>query len=144
MGFTKTNKQLVSIAVKKLNYISPDSFIYIYNNDENIFYIVHKMENEISENNKLAQEIGKIFRFDLLEKDIKNICLIEDEDIFNENHKAFSAQPNVEKTSYKKEISNPIKRKSYKNILNSVASHAAKSGNNNKEYKYMDDLVQAS
>lgn len=143
MYYTDPNK-LISSSVDKLNDISTNDFIYTYDSEEKEYYIIHKIGGEISSNNELARKINDVLYFDLFKKGVENVFLREDEEFFNKNHKAFSAQTNTGNASYKKMLTSSSNHKLYKEVFKSGVTHAAKSSNNSEEeYKYM-YLVQAS
>lgn len=140
MYYTDPNK-LISSSVDKLNGISTNDFIYTYDSEEKEYYIIHKIGEEIASNNELARKINDVLYFDLFKKGVENVFLREDEEFFNKNHKAFSAQNNTGNASYKKVLTSSINH--YKKVFNSGVTHAAKYSNSEEEYKYM-YLVQAS
>ncbi|MDK9866755.1 hypothetical protein ACP3TM_11380 [Staphylococcus sp. IPLA37010] len=70
----------VSKVVDKLNDIKGlnNKFIYQYNATEEWFDIIHSIENEIQNNDKLAERISDILIEDLIQKEILNFSFYED------------------------------------------------------------------
>lgn len=86
-------------AVNKLNDLFPKSFVYIYNGEERQYNIVHNLGERLFDRD-VAEKVNNILYYDLFQKNIMNINLVEDENAVSQNTFKFEKQHSENK--YKK------------------------------------------
>lgn len=98
MGFKNIiNDTKVSQTVDQLNNIEglDNKFIYLYNETENWYDIIHSVEDLIQQSDDIALQINKILVDNLVKEDIINFSIYEDKEVLNESALTFIQQPNV-------------------------------------------------
>ncbi|MEB7657634.1 hypothetical protein NGB24_07175 [Mammaliicoccus vitulinus] len=91
------NDTKVSQTVDKLNNIEGlnNKFIYIYNEMDDWYDIIHSVENLIQTSDVVAMQINEILVENLIKEGIINFSIYEDKELLNENALTFIQQPSV-------------------------------------------------
>ncbi|UTI85163.1 hypothetical protein NIT60_14920 [Mammaliicoccus sciuri] len=110
MGFKNIiNNTKVMETVDKLNSIKSlnNNFIYLYNEKDDWFDIIHSVEDLIQESDEIALQINEILVENLIKENILNFSIYEDKKLISENTLTFIQQ--TVKNSYGNNIGNNFK-----------------------------------